>query len=299
MADPPSVAVSVINYNSEENLRKLLKKIFAQSYKVDIWLVDNDSPDKGGKRLKKGFPKINLIESKENDGFAKGHNLALRKIKTDYTLIINPDVEVPEGAIGEMANFMEKHPSCGVSSCRIVDYDNKLQSNGGDLPFGGPLLVWSFNLEMFPAVEKLLGNFHRTQKEYYKQTRVVGWVGGTFMFIRNEILEKTGYLPEKYFMYFEDVHFCYRVQKEGFKVMLNPEVTIRHQGGASSKDPRLAQFKGEWVGLEKFYHQQIGILGLLLIKLLAYVSIFVRVIAFGLIGKLNISKVYWKVLSYV
>ncbi len=314
MAESLKIAVTTINYNSKENLRKLLKKIFNQRLSrsslrenkaslpvenLEVWMIDNDSPDKGGVELKKQFPKLNFIESKDNVGFAKGHNLALKKIHADYILIINPDVEIPDGAIADMVEFMEKNPDCGVSSSKLIYADGTVQSNGGDLPLGMPLLVWLFNLEMIPGLEKALGNFHRTDLGYYKSPHQVGWVGGTFMFLRREILEKVGFLPEEYFMYFEDTDFCYQVQKKGYKVMINPEVTIKHFGGASSNDPKFAQFKGEAVGLEIFYQKYFNKLEVMMIKLLLLISVAFRIIAFAIAGKPAVAKIYWRVLPYV
>src|SRR5260221_907724 len=118
------IAVTTINYNSKENLNRLLKKIFSLNQKnLEVWVIDNDSPDKGGAELKKQFPQINFIEAKVNDGFAKGHNLALKKIKADYILIINPDVEIPGGAIADMVKFMDKNPDYAVSAIKLVYAD--------------------------------------------------------------------------------------------------------------------------------------------------------------------------------
>ena len=95
-------------------------------------------------------------------------------------------------------------------------------------------------------------------------------------------------------MYFEDVDFCYKVQRADFKVMLNPEVVIQHASGASSKDPKLAQFRGEMVGLKKFYKQHFGLPAALIIKLLIYLSLAARILAFAAVGKVSLARVYLK-----
>lgn len=232
-------SVSIINYNSLDHLKPLLNDLLKQK-DLELWVVDNDSPDKGVEIIKKEYKKVNLIQSKENGGFAKGHNLVLKKIDTKYVLILNPDTKIPDDAIGKMVEFMEDHPKCGIASCKIVGFDKSLHSNGGDLPVGASLFSWIFNLEMIPGVEQVMGNFHRTDEDYYKKAQTVGWVGGTFMMIKKEVFEKIGYLPEEYFMYFEDTDFCYKATTAGFEVMINPEVVIEHASGASSDNPRLA-----------------------------------------------------------
>lgn len=295
-----SVVVSIVNYNSEKYLANLLRDLDNQDVgDLEIWLVDNASPDRGGIKLKKKFKNIRLIESKENVGFAKGHNLVLRQITADYALILNPDTRIPKNAVSEMINFMARYPGCGIASCRIVGFDGRLQPNGGDLPLGMALLVWLFNLESVPGMESLFGSFHRTEPGYYRQPRPVGWVGGTFMMVRNNVFKKIGFLPEEYFMYFEDVDFCYRAGKVGVGAMINGDLEIRHLGGGSSDDPRLAQFKGELIGLERFYEKEFGWPGKLFIKLLIYKTLFLRIAAFWLVGRKRLSATYRRVLSYV
>jgi GT2 family glycosyltransferase len=292
------VAVSIINYNSIELLKPLLKNLLGQ-IGVEVWVVDNDSPDKGAEVIKKDFGKVHLIESKENGGFAKGQNLALKKISTDYALILNPDTKIPDDAISKMVEFMDAHPKCGVSSCKIIGFDGKLHSNGGDFPIRGALFSWLFNLESLPGAENVLGNFHQTGLDYYSKVKSVDWVGGTIMFVRTEVFKKIGFLPEDYFMYFEDTDFCYQVKKGGFEIMINPEVTIKHASGASSDNPRLAQFKGEMKGLEIFYRKEFGTLAALFVKMLIYLAVFLRMIAFYLVGKPKVAQTYGKVLATI
>jgi GT2 family glycosyltransferase len=292
-----SLAVSIINYNSKNLLEPLLKSLLSQKVKgMEIWVVDNNSPDDGVEMVKKEFKDVHLIESPENGGFAKGHNLALKKITTDYVLILNPDTKLPDGVIGEMIKFMEDNPDCGVASCKIVGQGKQLNSNGGDLPVGLALFSWIFNLEMVPGLESLTGNFHRTDPEYYQKAHSVGWVGGTFMMIRKNVFNKIGFIPEDYFMYFEDADFCYQARKKNIKVMINPQLSIEHIGGASSKDPRYTQFKGEMKGLQIFYLKEFGFLAYLLVRLLIYLGTILRIIAFTVIGKPKIAKTYRRVI---
>lgn len=295
-----SLAISTINYNSKELLNKLLKQIENQtSTSTQIWVVDNDSPDDFRKTVKRDFPKINFVQSDVNGGFAKGHNLVLKQLKSDYVLIINPDTEINEGSIEEMVKFMDENPSCGVASSKIVDYDGVINSNGGNFPFGLSLLTWLFNLELIPLIGKKLPNFHRVDDEYYQKRSSVDWVGGTFMMARVNELKKVGFFNEDYFMYFEDADLCYRLKKGGVEVMINPFITIKHKGGASSADPRLAQFKGELSGLKIFYKSHGNFLDKIMINPLIYLAIVLRIFAFFVLGQKRMSDTYIKVLNHV
>src|SRR3989344_1935865 len=234
-----SLAVSIVSFNTKELLKKCLENLYSQKGILDleIWVVDNASEDGSAEMVEKEFKRVNLIRSKENLGFAKGQNLAIRKISDDYVLLLNPDTGLPGDALTQMVEFMDKNPECGISSCKIVSYDGVMQSNGGDLPFGIALISWLFNLEILGN----LPNYHRSDSSFYKSNKNIGWVGGTFMMVRNDVFKNAGLLNEDFFMYFEDVEFCYRTHKKGYKIRINPEVEIKHISGASSTNPTLRQ----------------------------------------------------------
>lgn len=295
-----NLAISIINYNSKELLMKLLKQIKTQTIPSSkIYVVDNNSPDDFCKLVPKEFPTIQCIQRDKNEGFAKGQNVVLKQINTKYALILNPDTDLPDHSIQKMVSFMDEYQNCGVASCRIIGYDGSLHSNGGNFPFGLSLLVWLFNLEMIPFIGSKLQNFHRIDEEYYQKLREVDWVGGTFMIARVEVLKAVNYFNEKYFMYFEDTDFCYKVKKKGKKVMFNPEVTIKHKSGGSTDDPQFNQFKGELVGLKIFYGQYGNFFEKLLITPLIYLSMIARVFAFFIVGKGATSKTYLRIFKYV
>lgn len=289
-----SVAVSIVSFNTKELLRRSLNDVFSQKKieKLDVWVVDNDSSDGSTQMIKKKFPNVHLIKSKHNLGFAKGHNLALKKINSDFTILLNPDTQIPADAISKMVEFMSNSQNCGVSSCKILGFDGKLQPNGGDLPTLVPLLNWLFNLEFFGNFP----NFHRLDENYYSKIRKVGWVSGTFMMIRQNVFKKIGFLNEDYFMYVEDVEFCFKAQRAGFEVMINPSVVIRHVSGASSKDPRLRQWSGEIEGLIYFYNKFYGHFAGVVLKIFIYLTTVARIVAFSSIGKTQVAKTYGKIL---
>src|SRR3989344_900636 len=165
-----------------------------------------------------------------------------------------------------------------------------------DFAEGLALYSWLFNLEVL-GVKK---NFHRSEKPYFEKPHKVDWVGGTFMIIRKEVLEKTGGFNEDYFMYFEDVEFCYLVNKKGFEVWINPAVEIKHKSGASSDDPNFKQWCGEFKGVINFYKKTLfnrmaGLLASMFIKIFIYISTILRILAFIALGRFNTAKTYGKV----
>ncbi len=291
------VIISIVNFNTVKLTKNCLKSIFSGKNKNDleVWVVDNASSDDSVEKFKKNFPNVKLVVNSSNVGFGAGHNIVFKKTSANYFLVLNSDCEVSEGAIDGMVSFMELHQDFGIASPKVTGFDGKLQPNAGDLPGAGALLGWLFNLESLGFQRSL----HRNENAYYEEVKEVGWVSGNFMMIREEVFKKIGYFDEDYFMYFEDTDLCSRAKKAGFKIMLNPKVSIKHLSGGSLDEPSLRQWSGEYKGLYLYYHKHYGAVVALFVRLLMYLSIVLRIIAFGLTGKVKISQTYGKVIFKV
>lgn len=292
-----SVGVSIVSYNTKDLLRTCLLQLKRQTFKnINVWVLDNNSQDGSVEMVRKDFAEVKLIQSSENLGFAKGHNIILRQIKDEYALVLNPDTNFSENIIEEMINFMEKYSFCEVASCKLVGNDGVLHSNGGNFPIGSSFINWLYHIKPLFTFGLSQPNFHRLDKKYYEKEHEVDWVSGTFMMIRSDVFKKVGFFDENYFMYFEDVDFCYRVKQAKLKIMLNPKVAVKHIGGASSKNPRFAQWKGEFQGLIRFYNKNFGMIIGLTARIFVYVAIILRVMAFFLTGKRGKAKTYGQIL---
>lgn len=292
------VALSIVEFNTKDLLKNCLESILNKKWQNDfqVFVVDNASKDNSVEMVKEKFPKVTVIANVENLGFGKAHNLIFKKIKADYFIILNSDTKVENNVLDQMVDFMEENKNCGISSCRVLGFDGKLQPNGGDLPFGRALINWLFNLE---TIGLRYPSLHRNDEEYYREIHTVGWVSGNFMIIRRESLEKVGGFDERFFMYFEDVDLCYRVGKNGFTIMINPSVSIKHLSGGSLDNPRLRQWSGEFKGLIRFYESQMGRFAGLAVRFLVYIAILLRVVAFALKGNLSYSYSYAKVIASI
>lgn len=288
------VVVSIINFNTRDLTKKCLESILKRKWseEIQVWVVDNASTDDSVEMIKK-FSEVSLIENHENLGFGIGHNLVFKKVSGDYYLVLNSDCEMEDNVIDKMVEFMEKNPKCGISSCKLLGFNGELQPNAGDLPFGSALVSWLFNFDFLGGK-----SFHRNEPLYYENSHEVGWVSGSFMMIREEVVKLVGGFSKDYFMYFEDTEICYRAKKTGFKIMINPKVEIKHLSGGSLDNPRLRQWSGEYKGLIKFYGR-FGKMAGFSIRLFIYISVLLRIIAYTLVGKFNISKTYGEVIANI
>jgi hypothetical protein len=290
------LSIIIVSYNTRELLRNCLKSIYSTSVNnnFEVWVVDNSSKDGSGEMVKKEFPKVRLILNDNNDGFAAGNNLALRKSKAKYYLLLNSDTEVKKGSLDIFIKFA-LDSNHGISSCRLVNKDGSFQPNGGDLPFGAALINWLFGFDDIPLVKKLFPSFHKTDPEYYSNFKP-GWVSGSVFLISEDVLMKIGLMDEDIFMYCEDVDYCVRAKKAGFTIGWTNKIDIMHVGGASSKDSKFRQYSGELRGLIYLYKKYYGSAVSLILKVFIYFAVILRILAFLAFGKKDIAKIYYKVL---
>lgn len=293
------VLVSLINYNSRDFILSCLKDIFVQetnhSFKVVVF--DNNSPDKSADEIKETFPKVHLIKNDKNLGFGKAHNLVAKEFIKDFDamLLVNPDVSFEKDTFEKMFNSFSEEKKPGVLSGKIYKTDHSVDSNGGNFPFGFALITWLFNLEFLGFKT----NFHRNEPDYFNRKHEVDWVGGTLLLVSKELIEENGLFNEDYFMYFEDVELSYRAKEKGYSVMLDPSFFVTHHSGGSSDNPRYFQWSNEYKNLLVFYTKNFGFLSSLFVKMLVYISIVLRIVAFGLLGKTKTAKTYVKVLGTI
>ena len=222
------LTISIVNYNAGDYLISCLTSLekIRKDIEFDLFVVDNASTDGSVDRAKNKFPDFNYIINSENLGYGKAHNLALKKAKTPYLLVLNPDTQIPPETLVKMLEFMEENPKVGIASPRVEKADGSLDK-ASHRGFPTP---WASFLYYFLKNDRL---YHLTNKDMTK-THEVDSVVGAFMLIRKSALDKAGYFDEDYFLYGEDIDLCFRVKEAGFKVMYVPIVKVLHVKGVSS-----------------------------------------------------------------
>ncbi len=222
------LTISIVNYNAGDYLIRCLKSIekVADEVSLKIVVVDNDSKDDSISRARKEFKNVEYILNKDNVGFGKAHNQVLKKLDTEYVLILNPDSEVVKGTLKYMIKFMDENSEVGVSSSKLEKEDGSIDiaSHRG---FPTP---WASFKYYFLKDDSL---YHLTDRDMTKAHEVDAIVGAFFL-TRKSVLEKVGLFDEDYFMYAEDIDLCLRIKEKGFRVMYVPEVKILHHKGISS-----------------------------------------------------------------
>lgn len=247
------LSIIIVSYKSKEHLKVLLPSIFASTkkYSYEVIVVDNDSQDGtaesvGG--LLQMIPSLKLIEN-QNNGFSAGNNLGIKQAVGKYILLLNPDTEVKSDTFEIMLDMMENRPNVGISGCKLVKADGKL-----DLAcrrkFPNP---WNSFKRLFLLNNKNYNYSNISQDQEMEVDSVVG----AFLLIRKSIIDKIGLLDEKFFMYGEDLDWCWRCKEACFTVWYYPRTTVIHYKGESSRKAPFKMLKAfhdsMWIFYKKHY----------------------------------------------
>jgi GT2 family glycosyltransferase len=253
------LSIIILSYKSKNDLERLLPSIFASEgvsfnspskdeYMGEVIVVDNGSNDGTIEWLQASGFTLSAIPN-INNGFAKGNNLGIKKSTGQYVLLLNPDTELRPDTLKTMLDFMESRPDVGMSGCKLVKGNGEL-----DLAcrrrFPNP---WNSFARLF------LGN---NQNYNYSdisenQEMEVDSIVGAFMLVRRPVMDKIGLLDEEFFMYGEDLDWCWRCKEAGFKVWYYPKTSITHFKGESSKKAPFRTLKvfydSMWIFYRKHY----------------------------------------------
>ncbi len=257
------LGIVIVNYNTRDLLRRCLETVYASEGDLgyQVCVVDNCSSDGSAAMVAAEFPQVRLIANDENRGYPAANNQGLRAFgypdgaeAPRFALLLNPDTELPPNALADMLRFMEAHPEAGVAGPRLVMRDGSL-----DLAcrrsFPSPAVAF-YRLvglsRLFPNSRR----FARYNLTYLdpNQLAEVDSVVGAFMLVRREPIRQVGLLDETFFMYGEDLDWCYRFKSAGWKVLYNPEVTVLHVKRAASRHSARAQVEF-WRAMRLFYQK--------------------------------------------
>lgn len=233
------VAIVIVTYNSEGQIRECLESVFSQRKSVNqqVIVVDNQSRDGTVEVIRREFPEVNLILPGENLGFAKGVNLGARSADADFVLLLNPDTVILDHAVDVLVDFARAHPDYGLYGGRTLKPDGSLEPSSC---WGVPTL-WSMGLFALGITSlasknrwldpESLGSWQRDS------VREVGVITGCFLMTPLGIWNELGGLDERYFMYGEDVDFAMRAKAAGHRPVICPDAKLVHEVGMSSETP--------------------------------------------------------------
>ncbi|MCX7834182.1 MAG: glycosyltransferase [Ignavibacteria bacterium] len=272
------VSVIIVNYNVKDILDNCIASIYKSNntnLNIEIFVVDNNSIDGSQKLIKEKYPEVKLIVNKENIGFSKANNIALKQATGKYILILNPDTVLEEGTFQKLIGFIKNNPNTGVVTSKLIkangELDGACKRSFPTLSVAIPRMLGLSKL--FPK-SKIFGKYNLTYLDE-NQTYEVDSVCGAFMFIPKEVLDEVGFFDEDYFMYGEDIDLCYRIKKTGRKIFYYPEITTIHLKGESTRKTKLSYVNNFYGAMAIFVKKNLKGLNILTYLLLRF-GIFVR-----------------------
>ena len=285
-ASRPTVSVVIVNWNTRQFLGPCLDSILAAQDKVslEIRVVDNASQDGSVAMLRDRYPQIKVIANDENRGFAAANNQALAQARGKYTLLLNPDTEVPGGTLEHMVRFLDDHPQVGIVGPRLQVLSGKIQ--GGAAGYEPSLwTVFNYSFFLYKLTPRLFRGMWLAQRQYLAGAPIrVDWVSGAALMVRLAAAREVGQLDEAYFMYAEDVDFCRRLRERGWTIYCLPDVQIIHHIGRSTRQRGPGFFAINVHSLDHYYrsHYAPGVVRLLhlfgaggfLLRILGYEALY-------------------------
>ena len=190
-------------------------------------VADNGSSDGSVSFLEKHFPQVKLILFNENNGFAKGYNLALQKIQADYYAIINSDIDVQPGWLTPIINLLEQDKLNAACQPKLLSYkDKKLFDYAGGA--GGWLDSFGY-----PFARGRVFDICEEDKGQYDTTERVFWTSGAAIVIRSNVFHEMKGFDEYFFAHQEEIDLCWRMQLAGYKLYCCPSSVVYHIGGGT------------------------------------------------------------------
>ncbi len=224
----PKVAVVILNFNGRDYLNEFLPFVLSSSYpNLDIYVADNNSKDGSSQLVENSFQEVKLIQLKENHGFAKGYNEALKKIHADYFVLLNSDVEPTMNWIEPIIELMQRDATIGACQPKIKSHKNREYFEYAGA-CGGWMDKWGYPFcrgRIFEQVEE--------DKGQYDTSEEVFWASGAAMFVRAELFKQLGGFDGFFFAHMEEIDFCWRLKRAGYKVMVKPKSVVYHVGGGT------------------------------------------------------------------
>jgi N-acetylglucosaminyl-diphospho-decaprenol L-rhamnosyltransferase len=301
----PTIGAIIVSYNTCELLRACLASLRGCTLPLHVVVVDCASSDGSAAMVRAAFPDVCLLEPGRNLGFAGGNNLGLRRVlsaefsvmssaapnsklktqnsKLDYILLLNPDTVVHSGAIEALAAFLEAHPRVGAVGPRLLNPDGTLQPAA----FRFPTLAMTA-LDLFPPGEALPGRLYGSwwhgrypQEREGRAPFPIDHPLGACILARRAAVEQVGGLDEGFFMYAEEVDWCYRMRRAGWAIWQAPDACVTHVGGAATRQLPTRMFVALYKSRLRFFrkhypprlvgwHMRIVRLGMLRAALLAW-----------------------------
>ena len=219
--------IVILNWNGAAHLRRFLPSVLAAADGAGGVVADNGSTDESLELLAAAFPQVRVVRLDRNYGFAEGYNRALEQVEADVFVLLNSDVETPEGWLAPLLECLERNPDVAAVApkLRSVDEPDRFEYAGAA---GGYIDFWGYPFcrgRILRSVERDTGQ--------YDDEREVFWVSGAAFCCRAEAFRAAGGFDADFFAHMEEIDLCWRLQLAGHRIRIVPASTVYHLGGGT------------------------------------------------------------------
>ena len=255
------LSIVVVNYNTCHLLAELFASIAraTQGLSLQVIVVDNASTDRSVEHLQKSAYPIELVLNQKNVGFGRANNQALPLVRGRHVLLLNTDAFVSQDTLTKTVAWMDEHPACGVLGVKLIGRDGALQPSCRYRPTVVNIFLNKTGFGKWLPFVKAVDDMTWA----HDAVRECDWVPGCYYLIRREVLRTVGLFDPRFFMYYEEVDHCIRVQQAGWKVFFYPFTQVVHIGGESAKSVAeisktgrqisALQMESEWLFVRKHH----------------------------------------------
>ena len=266
------VSIIIVNWNTKKLLLDCIRSIHetVKNISFEIWLIDNASSDGSVEAVKQNYPDVKILQNTKNLGFAAANNIALERMCGQYALLLNTDTILTNGAVEDLFDFMEKNQDAGMACGQLLNQDGSKQNS----------------IANFPGMLSLLGNesllqilfpkkFPGKRREYKKPVEVDSCIGACLM-VRKKAMDEVGLLDKRYFFFFEETDWAYRMKQAGWKIYFVPSARIFHIQGQTvghKASSRIMFYRSRYIYFKKWHPRSY-----LFIRLIVFARLLINAI---------------------
>lgn len=274
------LSIIIVSFNDQALLERCLSSLYQHMSFQDtqIFVVDNASRDDSANMVRSKFPQVHLMTNDANHGFPSANNQALELCDGEFVLLLNQDTEICDNTLQTLLRIMQSDPTIGILGPRLNFPNGTPQISFGDFLN----LTGYLKTILFPDALLTKMNNKRTLDIWAQQVPVeVDWVTGACFMIRRNVIEDVGKMDGNYFLFGEEIDWCYRTRQAGYRVCIYPQVAIIHIGGSTATrqmDKRLFDTHASKLYFaKKFYGKSVFIYNFFMLAECAY-----KIILYGL-----------------
>ena len=224
----PLVSIVILNWNGQRFLQQFLPSIFATSYpNYKVIIADNASTDDSAIFIEENYPDARFLKLKENYGYAKGYNEALKQIDGKYYVLLNNDVEVEPNWLNPIIDLLETNAQIAACQPKLLMYEDR-----SSFEYAGASGGW-IDVLGYPFARGRVFDFVEKDVGQYDEPQACFWASGAALVIRSDLFHKAGGFDDYFFAHQEEIDLCWRLKNRGFEIYCLPQSVVYHLGGGT------------------------------------------------------------------